>query len=289
MGPALLDLTIGIVAYNAAAKLRACLASLAAQRGLSSEVVVVDNASTEPVARLVRREFPAVRLVRSAVNLGFARGTNRALAGARGEYLLLLNPDTVLPTPDTLAQLLERFRVTPGCGALGCRLELPDGRTQPHDGRCPRALPLLADLLHWPRPTPPPAAVEYVCGACLLTSRAIWRAIGGLDPGYFMYAEDVDWCCRLRAAGWTCAIASDLTVQHHEGASYGDRQFLRREHSLRSLLRLVRRWDGPLAAAALRLGLLLSAPPKWAAAWASSSPARRQWHAAQWRMGWWGR
>jgi len=110
-------LTIGIVAYNALDKLRACLDSVAAQvLARPLQVVVVDNASAEPVADTLRADYPWVTLVASARNLGFAGGSNLALAQAQHPLLLLLNPDTVLPAPDTLERLAARFEARPGMG-----------------------------------------------------------------------------------------------------------------------------------------------------------------------------
>jgi GT2 family glycosyltransferase len=288
-------LSIGMVAYNALDKLRACLDSVRAQQApFAIELVLVDNASAEPVAAAVAADYPWVRLIVSAENLGFAGGTNRAAAAASGDLLLLLNPDTVLPAPDTLARLVARFEADAGLGALGCRLELPDGRTQMVAGHRPRAVELLLDLCHLTRHAPPPTTTglveaEYVCGAALLTSATVWRAVGPLDEGYFMYFEDVDWCRRAQAAGYRLAADADVTIIHHEGATYGGRTFARRAAFWRALVRYLRLHDGRGAVLAVRLALLLGASLKLPAAWLlDRSPdraARRELLTAQWRLG----
>ncbi len=277
-----MDLTIGIVAYNAVDKLRVCLSSIATQTDCGEiETVVVDNASTEPVSPMVADEFGWVRLVTSPTNLGFAGGTNQAFSGASGRLLLWLNPDTELPTSDTLRRLIDRFDGQAELGALGCRLVYPDGSEQPHRGRFPTVGAELRDLCHWRHEPALPAladaslvGVDYVSGACLLTSAAVWRQVGELDTGYFMYLEDVDWCRRAQSHGWRCVIDRSVTVVHAEGACYGGRLFLRREHYWRSLVRYVRRHDGLAAAAALRGGLALTAGAKLVGSLADRSAAR---------------
>lgn len=256
-------MTIAIVAYNALDKLRACLDSLAAQAGVETEVIVVDNASSEPVAATVRADYPWVKLDQSHENLGFARGTNRAVAAGRAPWVLLLNPDTELPEPDTLRRLLDTA-ADGRCDVLGCRMILTDGSPQHVSLRRPRAVEEALDLLHLGRPKPNLYAcaddavvhVEFVSGACLLTTRAVWQAVGDLDPEYFMYLEDADWCRRAEVRGLSRAVALGIWIRHHEGSSYGDQVFLRREHYWRSLVRYIRLHDTPRELTLLRCVLV---------------------------------
>lgn len=295
------DISVAIVAYNALDKLIACLDSLARQEGLSVETILVDNASAEPVAETVRDRYPWVELIAGSTNLGFAGGTNRAVAAATGRLVLLLNPDTVLPEPDILARLRDRFDATPSLGALGCRLKQLDGTDQPLPRQAPRVQGELLAMARLPRWYRRPAVtyegdglveVEYVTGAALLTTAAIWAEVGGLDEGYFMYFEDVDWCFRARAAGYRCAVTPEVIIQHHEGASYGGRQYVRREHYLRSLIRFVRRQRGRTAAGLLRAGLVVLTLVRLVRLlWDRSEdhPARRNLWRAQLRLGLTGR
>lgn len=268
-----MDVTIAIVAYNALDKLRACLDSLAAQQGVEAEVVVVDNASTEPVTQAVRDEYPWVKLDASPENLGFAKGTNRAVAAGTAPRVLLLNPDTELPEPDTLARLIATA-TQHGIDVLGCRMILTDGTPQDVSLLRPRAIEEALDLLHLGRPNPNLYAraddavvfVDFVSGACLLTTRAIWVAVGELDPGYFMYLEDADWCRRAIDRGLNCAASLAIWIRHHEGSSYGDQVFLRREHYWRSLMRYVRLHDPWRDQFVLRLALVITSLLKLPAA-----------------------
>lgn len=267
-------LSVCIVAYNALDKLRVCLRTLLAQRlDRPLEVLVWDNDSVEPVAATLPVEFPTVRLLGEGVNHGFAGGTNRCVAASTQPLVLLLNPDTELREPDLLARLVQRFAAHPELGALGCRLELPDGSTQTIAPRAPRAWEVVGDLCHrgLPLVTAEPGAElldgGYVCGAALLTSRAVWERVGPLDDGCFMYFEDADWCARARRLGLRIASAPDLTIVHHEGACYGGKSFVRREHFWRALVRYLRRNDGPAAVGLVRAALAVSAAVKLPLAW----------------------
>lgn len=251
-----------MVAYNGLEKLRAYLDSVAAQEYPGRlQTVLVENRSTEPVVATLLTEFSWVELEASEVNLGFAAGTNRAVDLATGELVLLLNPDTVLPAPDTLARYVAAWQATPGLGALGCRLVYPDGSLQVVGGIRPRA----GDVLRGREDRGAPAEargvvpVGGVTGAALLTSREVWRRVGPLDPRYFMYFEDLDWCRRAETLGLGLAAAADVTIIHHEGSSYGGRDLLRREHFWDSFLLYTRAHDGPAQTALLRLGLGLTA------------------------------
>ncbi|MBI5831042.1 MAG: glycosyltransferase family 2 protein [Armatimonadetes bacterium] len=294
-----LGVSICIVAYNSLDKLRACLDSILAQSTPRAvETILVDNASAEPVAAAVAAEYPWVRLTANTDNLGFAGGTNLAVSKASHALRLLLNPDTVLPEPDTLERYCAAFEAEPGLGALGCHLQYPDGTTQAIVGYRPTAGWMIRDLLHCaPRRPALPAGdgvlpTEFISGAALLTSAATWQAVGPLDEGYFMYFEDVDWCRRAERLGYRLAAAPGIVIVHHEGASYGGREFIRREHFWRALVRYLRRHDGAAAAGALRVVLALGALVKLPlTALGDRSPqraARLGLLRAQLRLGLWG-
>ena len=130
-----LKLSIVIVNWNVADLVEQCLASIAETAGdLAHEVILVDNASTDNCVARVERGFPSVRIIRNNVNVGFPRANNQALAIARGQYGLYLNPDTAVG-PGTLAACVGELDADPAVGLVGCRLVLPDGRIQLEGGR----------------------------------------------------------------------------------------------------------------------------------------------------------
>ncbi len=235
-------LSIIILSWNVRELLRACLRSVVrsqesnesreprngvdASPALISEVIVVDNASTDGSADMVATEFPQVRLIRNAENVGFARGNNIGIAASTGRYVLLLNSDTIVP-PGTLAGLIEFMDAHPQAGACSPRLLKSDGTPQAYAfGQDPTPGYLLRRtfsrlLFHRPLHDWGIAEVievEWVSGACLLARRAAIEQVGGLDEAMFMYFEDTDWCRRMRLAGWQVYYMPTVAITHIGGA-----------------------------------------------------------------------
>jgi GT2 family glycosyltransferase len=248
------DLSVVILNYNTREHLRACLASLAAEvsrSAVEAEIFVVDNASTDGSADMVSTDFPWVRVVRSPLNGGFAYGNNLALSRARGEAILLLNPDTTL-APGTIAALLWRLDAHPEAGVIGPKLLRPDGSMHL---ACRRSFPTpevafyriagLSRLFPTSRRfarynltyADPDLALEVdsVCGACLLIRRAVVERIGLLDERFFLYGEDLDWCLRAREAGWTVRYEPGVVVQHQHGAASRQRALRTTYHFFRAM------------------------------------------------------
>lgn len=241
------QITIGvaIVSYNTCELLRACLESLRTCR-LPLRIIVVDSASQDGSAAMVRTTFPTVDLIALDHNCGFAVGTNlglRHLLDRATDYLLLLNPDTIVH--DSAIETLVAFLEThPRVGAVGPRLLNPDGSIQAAAFRFPTLAMSLLDLFppgeilpgrlygsHWhgryrQERTTTPFPIDHPLGACILARRTIVEQIGLLDDNFFMYAEEVDWCYRIRQAGWAIWHVPQAHVTHIGGAA--TRQFRHR-------------------------------------------------------------
>jgi N-acetylglucosaminyl-diphospho-decaprenol L-rhamnosyltransferase len=268
-----LSLAVVVVSYNVCDLLRACLsgtcASLVRSPELAADVWVVDNASTDGSAEMVATEFPRVRLISSSENLGFAGGNNlalRRLGFETGEPLpemvLLLNPDAE-PLDDAIGQMVRFLREHPHVGGAGAQLLYPDGSFQHGAFRFPGLWQLWFDLFP-PRPSRlldsringryprtlyesgRPFAIDFALGAALMVRREAIRAAGLLDEGYFMYAEEVDWCWRIQRAGWPFYCVPAARVVHHSGGSA--RQFRAQSfiNLWRSRYRLYARFYGPV-------------------------------------------
>jgi GT2 family glycosyltransferase len=228
-----MDLTIIIVSYNAQADLRQCLASLQANPPLVSyTIIVVDNASTDGSAAMVREAWPAVRLIESPENLGFARANNAGIRQSEGDLILLLNGDTIVPA-GAVDRLVAALRDDPSAAAAGPRLVDAEGRAELSFGRMIGPLnelrQKLLGRLH-ARRVPVVAArvdqqlatrryVDWVSGACLLVWRRDAEAVGLLDERFFMYTEDVDFCAALRARGRRVLFTPDAEIVHLRGRS----------------------------------------------------------------------
>ena len=223
------DISVAVVSYNTRDLLRACLRSLADRQADGEahlEVFVADNGSTDGSPDMVRAEFPQIHLIETGDNLGFGRANNLALQTATGRAFCLLNSDAEV-LPGALSQSLAALDTTPEIGLVGGQLLWPDGRGQTSYGDDPtlagvfREQTFLGALLAAP-PAAPPAApqdVDQICGAFMLIRPDAWRQVGGFDPAYFMYNEDVDLNFRLRRAGWRVVFLPDVRITHHLGAS----------------------------------------------------------------------
>ena len=259
------SLQVCIVNYNTRDHLRACLDALSAEPA-DRAVIVVDNASPDGSAEMVRQEFPSVHLIANTVNQGFGAAANQAIAACRSPYLLLLNGDTrVLPGAlRSLAGYLDRY---PRAALVGPRLLNSDGTLQRSCRRFPGSLLWLLDnqiggrlarslgfrrMLHtWEHDRPRP--VPWVIGAALAMRVEAIRKVGGFDPGYFLYCEEIDLCMRLWKSGWEVHFTPDASIAHVGGGSTpGDRRSLDR-HMTESTLRFYRLHYGTVRAALLQM------------------------------------
>jgi N-acetylglucosaminyl-diphospho-decaprenol L-rhamnosyltransferase len=232
VAPPSIDLSIVTVSYNVRDYVAACLASLdAGADGLRTEVFVVDNASADGSADLVETRFPRVRVLRNGENVGFARAMNRGLALARGRWLLLLDPDTVVP-PGALAALVAAAERWPEVGVAAAALDDPATREPQASfrpfltwrdafARHTVAKPFLrrGNTPRWQPVHDRPTDVGFLIGACLLVRREVLETVGALDEGYFLFCEDMEYCRRVVRAGWKLLYTEDARIGHHEGKS----------------------------------------------------------------------
>ncbi len=269
------ECAVVVVNYRSAELASGCLAALAAGRR-PAEVVVVDNASGDGSAGLLRTRHPDVTVIERAANDGFAAGVNAGFAATRAPVVVLLNPDTV-PGPDALERLVAHLDACPRAGVAAPRLTYPDGTPQASAyRRFPGLGMLFLDLClpagfavqACPRLDPyrvPPAVlrdgsrVAHVTGAALAVRRAAYAAAGPLDEGFFLYLEETEWQERLQAAGWTVEMVPSATVTHLVRGG-GEASLAPSPHYLRSARRYLGLRGCPPAAteAMITAALLLS-------------------------------
>ena len=228
-------ISIIVVSWNGCALLRKCLNSIREAGGaLVGEVIVIDNASSDGSAEMVAVEFPEVTLVRSAQNLGFARANNLGLKQASGSWLALINSDVVVH-PDCFDRLVRYLEEHDKVGLVGPKVFGRDGQQQSTCRRFPTIWTTLCRSLaldcvfpnssivsgceidHWSPDTQ--SEVEVLSGCFLLARRSTVENVGGLDERFFFYAEDVDWCKRIREAGWQIAYVPEASATHYGGGS----------------------------------------------------------------------
>jgi hypothetical protein len=291
-------LSVILVSYNVSRLLDDCLVSLEREiAGMEAEVFVVDNASRDDSVAMVREKHPAVRLIASPENLGFAKANNLALKECRGRYVLLLNPDTLVHE-GALRQLVRYLDEHPEVGAVGPAVRLADGSIQPE---CARNLPALNNLFPWilqldktasklrrrllppslarQRGEPPrwnlldrltllswerdiTCAVECLSGACMMVRREIIQRIGPLDESLLIYLDDTDYCQRVRAAGAEIHYVAGVSITHlwQQSSAHLTREGKLYAMTCHSKWLFLRKHRGPFPAAVFSVMALLAAP-----------------------------
>lgn len=226
------DVSVVVVSYNTARLLDRVLGALYAGRGtLDLQVIVVDNASTDGSADVLRSSFPDVELIENRVNVGFGRANNQALPRTRGRYVLLLNTDAFVAS-DTLQKTIDFMDTHPRCGVLGVKLVGPDGALQPSCRYFPtpwnvflastglaRFFPSarLVDDMSWDHASV--RECDWVPGCYYLVRREVIERVGLFDPRYFLYYEEVDHCRAVRQAEWSVIYYPFTQVVHIGGES----------------------------------------------------------------------
>jgi N-acetylglucosaminyl-diphospho-decaprenol L-rhamnosyltransferase len=293
------DVSIIVVSYNARDHLERSLASVADG---PSEVIVVDNASTDGSPELVRERFPSVRLLELPENRGFGAGNNEGMRIASGRYFLLLNSDA-WPVGDAVTRLLAFMDANPGVGVAGPRLVGTDGRLQKSVRGFPTVWRIATEYFFLRKLAPGSRALnafygagfdyserreaDFLMGAVLMLRRASVEQVGAFDTDFFMFSEETDLCYRMKEAGWTVEFSPEAEFVHVGGASTkpewnrmyreqlrGHLLFLAKHESLSQAERARR-----MLVRALRLrGLLFrgerGATYRRAADWLASAPAK---------------
>jgi len=214
-------ISVVVVNWNAGGALERCLASLTADAGAGSEVVLVDNASTDGSTTAATRARPWVRVVVSDANVGFARGANAGAGVARGDVLVFLNPDAAVE-PGAVRTLADTLVADPRAGIAGGGLVDEDGAWQPAAARFGILAHLLCDTTIgrlWTRRRRTAHAVDWVYGTFVAVRRSVFDQLGGFDGSYFLYGEDCDFCHRARALGWTTLHVPGARAMHARNVS----------------------------------------------------------------------
>jgi GT2 family glycosyltransferase len=205
-----MKISIVIVSYNVCQLLDECLQSVyAALQGIDGEVYVVDNCSTDGTVATLAPKYPAVHFIANSDNVGFSKANNQAIRMSSSDYVLLLNPDTVV-FPTTLAQCLQFMDAHPQAGGAGVRMLNREGTPAPESRRAvPTPWVSLLKMLGFTRryymshlPWNQPGRIEVVSGAFFLLRRKALDQVGLLDEDFFMYGEDIDLSYRLLKGGW---------------------------------------------------------------------------------------
>jgi GT2 family glycosyltransferase len=234
------DLSIVYVNWNSLDYLRKSIASVYEHtRGISFEIIVVDNASPETGVESLTELFAGIKIIRSSENLGFARANNQGFRISTGRYVLLLNPDTLL-IESSLDVMLRHIQLLPDAGIVGCKLLNSDRSVQLSSiQKFPNILNQVVDaeymLSRWPRfplwnigplfcSDVKLTKAEVISGACMLLRHEVFEKVGMFSEDYFMYAEDLDLNYKVRKAGFTNYYVGETAIIHHGGRSSSRQQ-----------------------------------------------------------------
>lgn len=275
-----MELSIIIVSFNTSDLTRKCLNRV--YKSLSfgkiekeSEVIVVDNASNDGSVQMLEKNFPKVIIINNSNNIGFAKANNQGIKKASGKYILLLNSDTEVEE-DALIKLLEVIRRDKYIGVVGGRLLNQDETCQPSAGYFPNLskvflwmffiddIPFVKKLIK-PYHVEDKSfylyeqSIDWVTGACFLFKRGIIEKAGLLDENLFMYGEELEWCYRIKKAGYNIVFTSRASILHHKGASSAGVGGIVEE--FKAILYFYKKhkpfWELPLVRLLLKLGVLL--------------------------------
>jgi len=276
------EVSVIIVNWNTRDLLSDCIQSIYRETSISHEVIVIDNFSSDGSVEMLRDKFSDIRIIENNENRGFARANNQGIEIARGKHILLLNPDTII-LENAIDRMVLWLSDKPDVGCVGCQVWETDRDIQRTCFADPGPINLaivtfglmrLADrfpvlgrpwYLEWDRCSE--RDVDVVSGMFMLVSRLVIERVGLLDEKFFVYAEEADWCRRIRKAGWRCVFAPEARILHLDGGSKSTAQIKPRMHvqMQKSHLIYVRKhygWTGYLlvktfliVSATLRLGV----------------------------------
>lgn len=277
-----MDVSIIIVAWNVREMLRNCLKSVYEQtRGISFEVIYVDNASKDGSVEIVTREFPDVKIIKNAENRGFIKANNQGIKVAQGRYVLLLNSDTIV-LDNTIAKLVKFADVHPQAAVVGCRVLNLDRSLRNTCFMYPSLLNMFLAATYLYKVFPKSKffgreymtwwnyddvrEVETICGCFSLVRNEAIKQVGLMDEIYFVYGDDPDWCYRFSKYGWKIMFTPDGEIIHYGGQNTKQmaRKFRWQLHGSQLIfMKLHRnRWEFPFARL-LSASFLLMRVPYW--------------------------
>ncbi|WP_225035496.1 glycosyltransferase family 2 protein [Winogradskyella sp. SM1960] len=250
-----MKLSVIILNYNVRYFLELCLKSVeAAIANIDAEIIVIDNNSPDDSCDMVKQLFPAVKLIENKENLGFSKGNNIGVAKAKGDYLCILNPDTVV-AEDTFTKLIKFTDSKDNLGIVGCQLIDGKGKFLPESKRniptpkvsLKKVLGSTNDYYANHLSSEDTGKVDVLVGAFMWLKKEVYEAVGGFDEDYFMYGEDIDLSYKIVKAGYDNFYFGNTTVIHYKGEStlkdskyakrfYGAMQIFYKKHFKQNLI-----------------------------------------------------
>ncbi|MCK9554463.1 glycosyltransferase family 2 protein [bacterium] len=231
----MIKLSIIIVNWNTEKILKKCLSLILKNTGkIPCEIIVIDNASTDNSISMLKENFPGVKIIRNRENLGFSKANNIGIKEAKGDFLLLLNPDCFIEDGTLLERWLEFMSSHTDTGISGCKLVFPDGSHQVGDAGYKPSLSTALNYYFFLSKIFPSVfkglflnsekymketEVDWICGAACMVRKSILAKTGLLNETIFMFSEDIEWGCRIRSSGFKVYYLPFLKITHLQGSS----------------------------------------------------------------------
>ncbi len=225
-------LSIIIVSYNCEGFIRKCISSALNFLPPNSEIIVIDNASTDKTLSVIAEFQSSIKIIKSEENLGFGKACNKAVDEAQGEYLFLLNPDTTIKMP-VFEELIHFYQGKTNIGILAPKLLMPSGNTQPSVMKLPTIFGAFRELIlkqknqylpYYPKGDLP-VKVECVFGAAMLIGKKLYKDIGGFDERYFLYYEDIEMCRKMKKRKKMIYYYPLVSIEHLVGGTKSDQKY----------------------------------------------------------------
>lgn len=274
-----IDITIGLVSYNTKDLVLRCLSSIFEHtRGVTYQIILVDNASKDDTANEVEATFSSVEIIRSAKNVGFPSAINMALAQSKGRYFAMFNSDTALLN-DTFTELVHFADQHPDCGIACPQLYYPNGKIQvshypfrnPKERAYWEVYPRIRELMcilgvrkpSKKKATPhrevpeAPIEVQRPRGVCFMVRKECIEDIGPMDGNFFIFSEDVDWAWRAKLAGWKRYLVPSAKLMHENHASIAQRATMMQKIQMQSVYYFMYKHFGFSAWLRMRIGNFL--------------------------------
>lgn len=228
-----------IVNWNSGEFLLPCLESIYDKNpAFDFEIIIVDNASKDNSVGLVRERFAQVKIIENRENIGFTKANNQGIKASQGEYILLLNPDTIIVDDNLFKRWTDFMDSHAEAGASGCKLIYPDGTHQVGDAGYRPSLKTIINFSFFLSLISPkfkglfvnykklnyPIEVDWICGADFLIKRSILDKVGLMNEDIFMYADDIEWGCRIKSCGYKVYYLPQMKIIHLQGGSAKKRE-----------------------------------------------------------------
>ena len=249
-----MDLSVVIVTYNSQKFIADCLDSVRrAAKGIDHEIMVIDNNSGDKTKAILKRFLNSITLVENSENHGFAKAVNMGLQRSTGDFILLLNPDTVIQS-ESFYPVVDFLRRNPNIGICGCKLLNEDGSLQFSKGPFPTLFSTLYRIV-LPRPMrkydlrgyDKPRPCDWVTGALMLIRNGLVKEVGNLDETFFIYYEDVDYCLRAKKRGWEIYYHPEIIATHLRPHATSERHLSLEREIRKSRLHYFRKNGFPLS------------------------------------------